>query len=279
MQRILQKIGIVTLSLSTISTLTFAQSAEETVSYYREGVGVLSETNGTLEKQDTQNFSFSVRAGYHNWTDSKFIDTSWGAQFEIRAALGATPLDIVLRGHYTSTKYEDTYSTANDAYRYKKANVYEVVTYRFYDTKASAYGGSAQLWWNFRRSAVINPYIAVGAMYEKEEFETDYAYSQRFLMTYKWLASSWKSSGYGRMEDNDDGVAFVGRVGVEFSPDPFYARLEASYVSELYEDDAQAELSAMIGAKVTNNIRIDLSGSYFTDWKEYYVCAGFSVLF
>lgn len=50
--------------------------------------------------------SFSVRAGLHDWKDSRFVDKSWGAQGEMRFAFPETPLDIVLRGHYATVDYE-----------------------------------------------------------------------------------------------------------------------------------------------------------------------------
>lgn len=276
MKRILGAFGIAAFSMFAISS--FAQSGEPTVSHYKEGVGLVSESGASLEKPNKQDVSFSIRAGYHNWKDSKFVDTSWGGQLELRAALGESPLDIVLRGHYAGAEYDDTFAVGSDTYSYRSAKVHEVGVVDYYNTKQSAYGGSAQLQWNFGRGELVNPYIAAGAMYEKQKFETDYTYSQRNLMTYKWLAKSWANSGFGRIEEDDDGTAFVGRFGIDLSPDPFYARLEAAYITELYEDDAQAELSAVVGAKVTDNFRIDLSGSYFTEWKEYYICAGFSIL-
>ncbi len=276
MKRILATFGIATISMFAISS--FAQGAESTVSHYKEGVGLVSESGASLEKPNKQDVSFSIRAGYHDLKDSEFIDTSWGAQLEARVALGETPLDIVIRGHYADVKYDDTSLVGADSYKYRGAKVYEVGVVDYYNTKWSAYGGSIQLQWNFGRGELVNPYVAAGAMYEKQKFETDYAYSQRNVMTYKWLSSSWSNSGFGRIEEDDDGTAFVGRVGIELFPDPFYARLEAAYISEIYEDDAQAELSAVVGAKVTDNFRIDLSGTYFTEWKNYYICAGFSIL-
>jgi len=264
----------VLLGLATITTM--AQTSNTDVSHYKEGVGIISDAE--MESIDSTLFSFSARIGYYNEKDSDFVDKSWGSQLELRAALGDTPLDIVLRGHYASVDYDDTELIETAAYPYLNAKVYSAGITEFYNTKKATYGGSIQLQWNFCKTELLNPYISAGIVYDKYEFETDLRYAQRNLMTYKWLSSTWANSGYGRIEEDDDGTAFVGRVGIEFYPDPFYARLEAAYLTELYEDDAQAELSAVVGAKVTDNFRIDLSGTYFTEWKEYYICAGFSIL-
>ena len=277
MNRILNSFEIATISLFTISA--FAQSTEPTVSHYKEGVGILSKSGTSLENQNNLNYSFSVRAGYHNWKDEEFVDKSWGVQLEGRISIGDSPLDVLVRGHYVDAKYDDHYLWAADTYGYRGAKVQEINAIQFLDEKAYAYGGSLQLQWNAGRGEIVNPYLAAGVMYEKQKSEADVIYVTKINMLYKGLYGSFVGDSAGRIETDDDGTAFVGRVGLEFSPDPFYARLEASYVTEIYEDDAQAELSAIVGAKVTNNFRIDFSGTYFTDWKEYYICAGFSVLF
>lgn len=261
---------------------TIAACAEEPlpeVSRYKEGDASVPVEAQPLERAVSPVASFSLRAGLHDWKDSKFVDKSWGAQGEMRLALWETPVDVVLRGHYATVDYEDTYSVYANAYPYRAARVRETGVVQYYNSEESGFGGSLQLQWNFARADIVNPYAAAGAMYEKTEYRTDYLATKNSLMTYKWLASSWSSSYHGRIEDDDDGWAFAGRLGVEIAPSPFYLRLEVSWLSELYHSDSQAELEAIAGVNAAENVRFDISGSYFTDWKEYYLAAGLTLSF
>ena len=75
-----------------------------------------------------------------------------------------------------------------------------------------------------------------------------------------------------------DGMAIIVRAGLEFNPDPFYARADVSWISDVYGDDAQCLLSGVVGVKATDDVRFDLSGRYYAEWEEYYVLIGFTLV-
>ena len=76
----------------------------------------------------------------------------------------------------------------------------------------------------------------------------------------------------------DDGAAVVARAGLELRPDPFYVRADVSWISDVYGDDAQLRLSGTMGVEATEDVRMDLTGHYFTEWKEWYVMIGFTLV-
>jgi hypothetical protein len=84
--------------------------------------------------------------------------------------------------------------------------------------------------------------------------------------------------GKNKFVMKDDGTAVVARAGVEFSPEPFYARADASWISDVYGNDAQFRLSGTLGVEATDDVRVELTGHYFTEWDEYYVLIGFTLL-
>lgn len=204
--------------------------------------------------------SISLRVGYFGRKGGGLgLDHGVGGQVEMKFALGASPFDLVMRGHVVKSESDDDKNWGSDS------NGNTLVAN---DAEAIAYGGSAQLQYNFARGATFNPYIAAGGMYEK----TDGDYKVRYAgPDGRHVADkSWKS----------DGCAFVGRGGVEWNPEPVYARLEAAVVSEVYDGDGtQAELNAIVGATVADNLRVELSGTYFTEWEDYYILVGTTFLF
>ena len=205
--------------------------------------------------------SFSARFGYLGFKEGIF-DDGLGAQAEFKMPIDESDFDFVVRGHYAFAELDDGKTVRSiNSYRYGQWYVIRVVTMENCEEKV--YGGSAQIQYNFKRNELANPYIAAGLMFERTAFEYDLR------------------GTVGRHEKGDeDGFALVGRAGVEFNPDPFYARLEAALFSAIYdEDEWQAELNAIVGAYVTDNIRLDVAGTCFTDWKEYYITAGLTFLF
>lgn len=217
--------------------------------------------------------SVSLRGGYHGWDDMKDVDYSGGAQTEVRVNLGDSPLEIVLRGHCSYTEFDGyhhrhTYRDGHD----KKSVVYDVE-----EKDLSTLGGSIQLQLDILRGEVVNPYVAAGAMYERTDGETRVGHSsyQRDGRHYEWRDDTQ------REEWDEDGFAFVGRAGLEISPLPFRIRLEAAYVSELYDDEAfdreekgQMELNAILGFDIIEPLSVELSGTYFTEWEETFVLVG-----
>ena len=200
--------------------------------------------------------SISLRIGYFGARDHKSIDHGVGGQVEMKFSLGASPFDLVVRGHGTSTEGGGDWILGSDSNGH---------TLMGHDAEAIVYGGSIQLQYNFARGATFNPYIAAGGMYEKTDGDYEVVSEGRHVADRSW---------------DTDGFAFVGRGGIEWNAEPAYARLEAALVSEVYDGDgAQAELNAIVGAMVTDNLRLELSGTYFTEWTDYYILAGATILF
>ena len=269
---------IATMSLCFAALPMLAQTNGNTLSIFNQGNEAPNVSETQQVSAGSKFAAISVRFGYHDWKDSTAIDNNYGLQAEIRIALGDTPLDIDLRGHYANVEYDDFVYYGTDAFRYYSSHVYQNYAVTVSDDERQLYGGSAQLLWNFRRGEFLNPYLAAGVMYERDEEEYDWALVVKNRMTLSYLSTTWYDVLRGREKKSDDGTAFVGRVGLETDIDLFYARLEAAYVTELYDDDAQFELNGIIGIKASDSLRIDLAGTYFTEWKEYYVTAGLTFL-
>ncbi len=206
--------------------------------------------------------SLSARFGYMGFREG-FLDDGLVGQIEFKMPIDESDLDFVVRGYYAFAETDDGKTVRSvQTYRYGQWYVIRVTTME--NCEETVYGGSAQLQYNFRRNESVNPYIAGGVMFERTAFEYDIRGTTR-----------------RHQKGDEDGFAIVGRVGVEFNPDPFYARLEAAFVSEIYEEDdgQQIEFNAIVGVKITDSLRLDVAGTRFTDWKEYYITAGLTYLF
>ncbi len=192
-----------------------------------------------------------------------FLDDGLAGQIEFKMPIDESDFDFVVRGHYAFAETDDGKTVRSvQTYSYGQWRVFRIIVME--NCKETVYGGSAQIQYNFRRNELVNPYIAGGVMFERTEFEYDIRGTTR-----------------RHQKGDEDGFAIVGRVGVEFNPDPFYARLEAAFVSEIYEEDdgQQIEFNAIVGVKITDSLRLDVAGTRFTDWKEYYITAGLTYLF
>lgn len=223
--------------------------------------------------------SLSLRAGYFGMKgDDEIIDDGVGAQVELKFALADSPFDLVLRGHGASAESDDDeVLVAADTYSYGRGRVAEVVAIG--NIEETVYGGSVQLQYNFMRNKQVNPYIAIGAMYERSDMEYDAAYVAAYRPSYYSSSYYWNGVEW-HDKIHEDGFAAVGRIGIEFNSDLIYARAEAAMFSEIYDDDGtQAELNAIGGVKIMDSLRLELSGTYFTEWKEYYILGGVTFLF
>ena len=223
-------------------------------------------------KSATPMTSLSARFGYMGFREGIFDDGLAG-QVEFKMPIEESDFDFVVRGHYAFAETDDgeTFYSIK-SFSYGQWRLLKIVAME--NCKETIYGGSAQIQYNFRRSKLVNPYIAGGVMFERTDFEYDLG------SLFGARPTSDDNAGRHRKGD-EDGFAIVGRVGVEFNPDPFYARLEAAFVSEIYEEDdgRQIEFNAIVGAKITDSFRLDVAGTRFTDWKEYYITAGVTFLF
>ena len=83
------------------------------------------------------------------------------------------------------------------------------------------------------------------------------------------------------VEESDNGVTYVVRLGLEVDYNYLYARFEAAAVGKIYDYDKsiQGEISGIVGVNVTDNVRFEVAGNYFTEWEEYYFTGGVSVGF
>ena len=227
--------------------------------------GPLDELSPVVTEIDP--IEFSARIGLHDW-DGSHHRTGIGTELALRMGHHSTPLDLVLDFHYADADYKYETGMGEDANLYKTAKALQPGVERI-DADGYTCGGSLLLQWNFARRELVNPFLAGGVLYEKTGFETDY-------VTYS--SGPEDRPGRNRFVEKDDGMAVVARAGVEVCPDPFYVRADASWISDVYGDDAQFRLSGALGVKATDDVRLDLAGHYFTEWEEYYVMIGFTLL-
>ena len=257
------------IAVAYLATALAVASAQTQAPLSGEGAVTNLSANGA-----TSLTSFSARFGYMGFRGG-FFDNGLAGQVEFKTSLDESDLDFVVRGHYAFAK-TDKGETVRSVRTYSLGQwrVFRIVAME--NCEETVYGGSAQIQYNFNRNASMNPYIAAGLMYERTDFEYDLGY----LFGARPASSSDDNADRHRKGD-EDGFAIVGRVGVEFNPDPFYIRLEAAFVSEIYEEDdgRQIEFNGIVGTKITDSIRLDVAGTRFTDWKEYYITAGLTYLF
>lgn len=216
---------------------------------------------------DADPIEFSARIGLHDW-DGSHDRTGIGTELALRMGHHSTPLDLVLDFHYADADYKYETGMGKDAGMYKTAKALQPGVERI-DADGYACGGSLLLQWNFARWELVNPFLAGGVFYEKTGFESDYVTT---------TSGPEDRPGKNRRVEKDDGVAVVARAGVEVRPDPFYVRADASWISDVYGDDAQFRLSGTVGVEATDDVRMDLTGHYFTEWEEWYVMIGFTLV-
>lgn len=269
-------LGISLLAVSALAEAAPADNFAEGTIQNSDSLVAINESNNKIP------VSFSGRIGLFDFKDSEFVDSSLGSQFEARFGIGQTPFDIVLRGHAASVELDDFIVYGSDAFPYKGVYIHEAVAMEVDNMEETVFGGSLQLQLNYERNAAFNPYIAVGAMYERSEIEADYAIVRQTVIDYKWLRGTFWDGEIGKIEIDEDGTAFIGRLGFEWKPAAqLYFRAEAAWMTKLYDDSeekAQAELNAIVGFLVTENLRLDVAGTYYTEWEEYYITVGGTIL-
>ncbi len=210
---------------------------------------------------------FSARFGLHDW-NCGHDRTGVGTELALRTGHHSTPFDLVLDFHYADCDYTYETGMGEDVNLYKTAKAMQPGVERI-DADGWSCGGSLLLQWNLARWELVNPFLAGGLFYEKTGFESDYVLSS---------AGPEEKPGKNKFVTKDDGVAVVARAGLEIKPDPFYVRADVSWISDVYGDDDQVRLSGTVGVEATDDVRLDLTGHYFTEWEEYYVLIGFTLV-
>ncbi|MGN0844027.1 MAG: hypothetical protein ACI4QT_02250 [Kiritimatiellia bacterium] len=233
-----------------------------------------------MEEPKRKTIQFSLRGGIHDWVDST-VDSSYGIQGEILYSVPNLPIDIDVRAYYASVEYEPAYYFGSLSSR-DYLLIYRTSYACREDLEQEGYGGSAQIRWNFDKGAVINPYISGGAIYEKSKVTCDGFLIVDTNDTGLWTGNRYKTRNTYTYKDSsdEDGISWIARLGLEGTLYPVYLRLELSALGEIYDSDSvQAEILAMVGVNLTDHIRFEVAGDYFTDWEEYYITAGLSVGF
>lgn len=243
--------------MMAVSSLVFAETVTTHV-VEEDAVDEVEELE--LVEKDLKTFSFSFRAGAHDWKDSEFVKSSYAGQLEFKMNIANSPIDILLRGYYSNTEYDDYYVYYGSGSRSL-----------IYDEKQFSIGGSAQLVLNFARGEIINPYITAGVMYEKSKIE----YDEYYYGGWYWY------SGWYTNELEDDGTTFVGRVGLEFNTSPIYGKLEGSFIGKVYDSDEknQAEIHGVIGIRASDIAGIEMAANYLTEWEEFFITIGCTLNF
>lgn len=144
------------------------------------------------------------------------------------------------------------------------------------DCEYSIAGTDLSILVNLNRNGPVNPYFGVGFLYEQVTAEAD-VYLDR--THYAWDSYGWYNRYAYHAEWDDDGVTFLFRAGLDLRLDFFYARIDASYIGEIYDQDdhGQVLLSGDVGFHFTPRFRTDLFGHYFTEYKSFYAGIGVTV--
>lgn len=139
----------------------------------------------------------------------------------------------------------------------------------FDDAEYSISGGDLSVLFNLNKFGAVNPYFGGGLFYEIRTFEADV------------YITSYRGYHYPRHTDWDyDGITYIARVGLDIRTDPFYCRLDAGYIGEVYDfdDGGQFNLNADIGIYFCPMCRFDVFGQYFTEYKNYTITAGITLV-
>ncbi|MBQ6247911.1 MAG: hypothetical protein IJK04_13655 [Kiritimatiellae bacterium] len=124
---------------------------------------------------------------------------------------------------------------------------------------------------NLDRNGPVNPYFGVGFLYEQAAIEADVHYDGRYR--------GWRYSHTYHEELDEDGVTFLFRAGLDIRAAFVYARFDAGYIGEIYDDDDRGQfmLSGDLGFHILPMLRLDCFCHYFTEYKSYYIGGGVTV--
>lgn len=143
-------------------------------------------------------------------------------------------------------------------------------TYDFYcdDCEYTIAGTDFSLLVNLNHEGVVNPYVGVGFLYEQTTFEADVYEGNNYGRRHHPYHEDW----------DEDGATFLVRAGLDVRAYIVYARLDASYIGEVYDDDeGQFLLSGDLGIHIVPEVRLDCFGHYFTEYKSFYIGFGATI--
>ena len=218
--------------------------------------------HGAVENGGAPNLEVSIGLGAMELdTDRTGIDdTGFGVNMGVRFGADSLPLGAEWRLYGGAFSLDD--AEFSEQYGGKRA-----VEVYLDDCEYSIVGTDFSLLVNLDRDGPVNPYFGVGFLYESTTFEADvHAGDSRY---------GWYPFAYHEDWD-DDGVTFLLRAGLDLRLDLVYARFDASYIGEIYDEDDHGQflLSGDLGVHVVPMVRIDVFGHYFTEYKSYYIGIG-----
>jgi hypothetical protein len=189
-------------------------------------------------------------------------DTGFGLNMGIRFGADTLPLGAEWRLYGGAFSLDDAEFTEPYG-RNRNVEVY------LDDCAYSIAGTDFSVLVNFDRNGPVNPYLGAGFLYECTSFEAD-VYERDYY--------GWRHHPYHEDWD-DDGITFLLRAGLDLRLDILYARFDASYIGEIYDEDdgGQFLLSGDLGVHIVPIVRLDLFGHYFTEYKSFYVGIGATV--
>lgn len=132
---------------------------------------------------------------------------------------------------------------------------------------------ATQAYLSFFRNEYFDIYVTGGIYYDYIEAELEYS-----------------SPYFHDFDESDDGdtFGFLGGVGLELRNEYVGIKLEADYLSkckydedelEKSEEKAQIQAFGSLMFFVGDNVALDLSGRYFTEWEDLYAMCGLTVIF
>ena len=229
------------------AAVTATLSAQEIVTY--------PSSNSYFVGSNEPKMEFSVGFGLMNLDKERtgIDEDGFALSLDFRFNIPSSIIDFELRSYSSIFDFDDGYdsfvtdlSGKNDGKFYLKNQEYSIA------------GLSFAVLANMNRDGAVNPYVGVGLLVEGCDYEADvYPVGGRHYYPYT-------------VSEDDSGVTFVARAGVDFRLDACYLRLDASYLGEIYDTDdgGQFDLYADLGFYVTRNVRIDAFLDYFTEYKS-----------
>ncbi len=210
------------------------------------------------------NLEIAIGLGVMQLDDSAGMedDTGLGLNMGIRFGADNLPLGAEWRlysGIFPQDDGEYDFTGPNG----KQYNVY------CEDCDYSIAGTDFSLLVNLNRGGVINPYLGAGFLYESCSLEAETYYAGDHHGWHHHHNETW----------DDDGVTYLFRGGFDIRADLLYARFDASYIGEIYDTDdgGQFLLSGDLGLHFCKNCRADVFGSYFTEYKSFYLGIGVTI--